>query len=62
MAYLTGECLCGKIRYEYRGKTGNLVHCHCGRCRKWHGAAFRSRMVVNRDGYRLIQGREYLAQ
>ncbi|MGD1922432.1 MAG: hypothetical protein ACFCAD_28205 [Pleurocapsa sp.] len=31
MAYLTGECLCGKIRYEYCGATGNLVHCHCSK-------------------------------
>ena len=54
--------MCGKIRYEYNGATGNLVHCHCSRCRKWHGAAFRSRMVVNADGYKLIQGKEYLAQ
>ena len=28
MAFLTGECLCGKVRYEYKGMTGNLVHCH----------------------------------
>ena len=62
LANLRGECLCGKIRYEYNGTTGNLVHCHCSKCRKWHGAAFRSRMVVRSDGYKLIQGQEYLAQ
>ena len=62
MANLRGECLCSKIRYEYNGPTGNLVHCHCSKCRKWHGAAFRSRMVVRADGYRLTQGQEYLAR
>lgn len=62
MANLKGECLCGKILYEYKGSTGNLVHCHCSRCRKWHGAAFRSRMVVKQDGYKLLRGQEYLAQ
>ena len=61
MAHLTGECLCGKIQYEYKGTTGNLVHCHCSRCRKWHGAAFRSRIVVKKDGYRWLTGEEYLA-
>lgn len=60
MANLKGECLCGKIHYEYNGATGNLVHCHCSKCRKWHGAAFRSRIVVQRDGYRITQGQEYL--
>ncbi|MEL6580122.1 MAG: GFA family protein [Cyanobacteria bacterium J06621_12] len=62
MAKLKGKCLCGKIRYEYEGASGNLVHCHCSRCRQWHGAAFRSRIVVNKAGYRLTQGEEYLAQ
>lgn len=62
MASLKGECLCGKIAYQYQGLTGNLVHCHCSRCRKWHGAAFRSRMVVRQDGYQIIRGKEYLSQ
>lgn len=62
MTDLKGKCLCGKIRYEYRGKIGNLVHCHCSRCRQWHGAAFRSRVVAQQDGYRLVQGQEYLAR
>lgn len=62
MASLKGECLCGKIKYEYKGATGNLVHCHCSRCRKWHGSPFRSRMVVKKDGYRWLEGKEYIAQ
>lgn len=62
MAKLKGQCLCGKIHYEYEGATGNLVHCHCSRCRQWHGAAFRSRIVISKAGYRLTQGAEYLAQ
>ena len=62
MANLKGECLCSKIHYEYSGATGNLVHCHCSKCRKWHGAAFRSRMVVKADGYKITQGQEYLTQ
>ena len=62
MTNLKGQCLCGAIRYEYRGRIGNLIHCHCSRCRQWHGAAFRSRVVIDRDGYRLTQGAEYLAQ
>ncbi len=62
MANLTGKCLYGKICYEYHGATGNLVHCHCSKCRKWHGAAFRSRMVVKKDGYKITQGQEYIEQ
>lgn len=62
MARLKGECLCGKVKYQYRGKTGNLVHCHCSKCRKWHGAAFRSRVVIEKEGYRWLEGEEYLTQ
>ncbi|BAZ45959.1 hypothetical protein NIES4102_29870 [Chondrocystis sp. NIES-4102] len=51
-----------KLLALYQGPTGNLVHCHCSRCCKWHGAAFRSRMVVRQDGYQIIRGKEYLSQ
>ena len=37
---LEGGCLCGRVRYALRAAPGNAEHCHCGMCRKWHGAAF----------------------
>ncbi|MEM9506975.1 MAG: GFA family protein [Cyanobacteria bacterium P01_E01_bin.35] len=62
MAELKEECLCGKIQYEHCDTKNNLIHCHCSKYRKWHGAAFRSRMVVKKDGYQLTQRQDYLAQ
>ncbi|MFZ2005552.1 MAG: hypothetical protein WB697_12720 [Stellaceae bacterium] len=29
----TGRCLCGAIRYEFRGAPEWVVHCHCDSCR-----------------------------
>lgn len=32
-----GGCLCGAIRYEVGGPIRQVVNCHCGQCRKFHG-------------------------
>lgn len=42
MKNITGSCLCGEISYEISQNVGNIIHCHCIKCRKAHGAAFSS--------------------
>jgi hypothetical protein len=32
-----GGCLCGALRFEVRGPLREVVNCHCGQCRKFHG-------------------------
>ena len=34
-----GSCLCQGIRYEIQGEIGEIVQCHCQRCRKENGTA-----------------------
>ena len=34
----TGSCLCGAISLEIRGALREVVVCHCGQCRRQHGA------------------------
>lgn len=34
----TGRCLCGAIHFEIRGQLRDVVVCHCGQCRRQHGA------------------------
>ena len=33
-----GHCLCGTIEIEIRGPLRDVVVCHCGQCRRQHGA------------------------
>ena len=61
MVDLSGECLCGGIEYAYRGPLGAIVHCHCSRCRRWHGAAYRTRAVALRQGFEWTRGEELLS-
>lgn len=29
--------MCGAIRIEVNGPLRDVVNCHCGQCRRWHG-------------------------
>ncbi len=40
---LTGDCLCGGVKYQIEGKLSQALNCHCAMCRKAQGSAFRSR-------------------
>jgi hypothetical protein len=33
-----GGCLCGAVRYEVSGALRGVINCHCGMCRRLHGA------------------------
>lgn len=61
MRKLTGQCLCGEIAYEINGELGPIVNCHCSLCRRWHGAAFRSRCTVSSRDFKWIKGEEFLS-
>lgn len=56
----TGSCLCGQIRYEIRGDIGEVIQCHCQRCRKSNGTAFATNAPVKRQDFHLIQGEDLL--
>lgn len=51
-----GSCLCGAVAYEIMGALGDVHHCHCGVCRKSHGAAFSTFAHVARDAFRFTRG------
>ena len=33
----SGGCLCGAVSYEVTGRLQDVLICHCGECRRWHG-------------------------
>lgn len=43
---MTGGCMCGAVRYETRGESFGVQHCHCRSCRRHNGAP-----VVTLAGY-----------
>ena len=58
---LSGNCLCGGIRYRVRGEPGAMVVCHCSRCRKANGSAFQAVVPIATGDFELLEGAELLA-
>ncbi len=55
-----GSCLCGQVRYEARAQIKAVSHCHCGMCRKAHGAAFASYGAVPVAQFAITHGARHL--
>ena len=62
MQTLTGRCLCEGIAYEISGELGPIFNCHCSKCRRWHGAAFRTRATINVSQFIWLKGEELLSR
>jgi hypothetical protein len=56
-----GGCECGRCRYRVDGEILELSHCHCGMCRRMHGAAYASYAGVAAGAFRWLRGAEQLA-
>ena len=37
---LTGQCLCGEIKFTARADKPSVVACHCDMCRRWSAGPF----------------------
>ena len=62
MQKLTGRCLCEAVAYEITGELGSIFNCHCSKCRRWHGAAFRTRASVKKSQFNWVRGQEHLSK
>lgn len=62
MNALTGTCLCEAVAYEISGNLGPIYHCHCSKCRRWHGSAFRTRASVDANRFHWTRGESSLSQ
>jgi hypothetical protein len=52
----SGRCLCGDIRFEYRGEPIVVEHCHCESCRRHTSAPFATFIVVDKAAFRYTRG------
>lgn len=55
-----GSCLCGKVVFEVTFPSRFCSHCHCGNCRKAHGAAFVTYLGVPAGQLRFVSGQRVL--
>jgi hypothetical protein len=53
-----GGCLCGAVRFRATFPSHWVAHCHCGMCRRAHGAAFVTWVSVPAAGFALQEGAE----
>lgn len=49
MPKLSGQCLCGNIKFSGNSEIARTVNCHCSNCRAITGAAFATNVVVEKD-------------
>jgi hypothetical protein len=53
---LTGECFCGKVRYQIDGDLNGMYYCHCSRCRKLTGSSFATNASLDARFFSITQG------
>ena len=54
MTVHAGGCLCGAVRFRTTGDLAPVVNCHCGMCRRFHGA-YGAYTRAPRDGFVLTE-------
>jgi hypothetical protein len=53
---IDGSCHCGHISYEAEIDPDKVVLCHCTDCQTMSGAAFRTVVFSETDGFKLLTG------
>jgi len=57
---LRGKCLCGVVQYDVDDEFRYALNCHCSKCRRATGAAFKSFAGIERSKLRITQGSDSL--
>jgi len=53
---LTGGCLCGRIRYEVADEFEYSLICHCSKCRRATGSAFKPFAGIRIEALSVVSG------
>lgn len=59
---MRGNCLCGGIEFELRGRIPKLYQCHCSLCRRASGSSANAALVVDREQFAWLRGAELIAR
>tara|TARA_B100001059_G_scaffold210533_1_gene224242 strand:+ start:2400 stop:2852 length:453 start_codon:yes stop_codon:yes gene_type:complete len=62
MSAIHGKCLCEAVQYRITGSLGPIFNCHCSKCRRWHGAAFRTRASIHIDQFQWLSAENQLSR
>jgi hypothetical protein len=57
---LAGGCDCGAVRYEVADEFAYALNCHCSRCRKSTGTAFKALAGIEREKLSVTAGGDTL--
>ena len=57
---ITGECFCGKVKYQVNGKLRDARSCHCSRCRKAFSSQASAYALVSPDEFKWLTGEDLL--
>ena len=58
---LTGKCLCEAVQYTVSDEFAYALNCHCSRCRRATGSAFKSFAGIQREKLVIAVGQGNLA-
>lgn len=61
MKSIQGKCLCDTVSYKIEGELGPVFNCHCSKCRRWHGAAFRTRASIDTSQFTWLSGEDHIS-
>ncbi|MFV2056392.1 MAG: GFA family protein [Thiohalomonadales bacterium] len=48
------------MRFEITGEIGNIIYCHCSKCRKAQGSAFATNGNLDKNEFNIVSGRNDL--
>jgi len=59
-AILTGKCLCGVVQYQVEDSFRYALNCHCSKCRRATGSAFKPFAGIKRSKLTVTEGSNWL--
>lgn len=55
-----GGCLCGAVRFRFRGPLVSVCFCHCSMCRRWAGSGTVPWVTIEKENYEITKGKMIL--